>query len=147
MESPATVDDRAGRDHTEVIRPAAVLPNRAAVKVLTHLRWNDVSNRGVWNASASVWQRYDRPWDGIGGTRGDAELVGTIAVMYDTPARHEVTIYRVTVTGHGQVAGWTVQTLCDDALSAANLTLAECPVASLAGAPAVDPFKKSYDRR
>ena len=23
--------------------------------------------------------------------------------MYDTPARHEVTIYRVTVTGHGQV--------------------------------------------
>ena len=45
MESHATVDDRAGHDHTEVIRPAAVLPNRAAVKVLTHLRWDDVSNR------------------------------------------------------------------------------------------------------
>ena len=28
--------------------------------------------------------------------------------MYDTPARHEVTIYRVTVTGARAATGWTV---------------------------------------
>lgn len=133
-------------DRTEVIRPAAVLPHRAAVEVLAHLRWADVSNRGMWNASASVWQRYDKPWDGIGGTRGESQLLGTIAVMYDTPARHEVTIYRVTITAHGQAQGWTVGGLCDDALSAAHLTLAQCPVAIMGSAPLVDPFKQSYDR-
>ncbi len=138
--------DRPVGDHTEVIRPAAVLPHAAAVKVLEHLRWADVANRGVWNASASVWQRWDRPWDGPGGTRGDSQLLGSIAVMYDTPARHEVTIYRVTVTPHGQTEGWTVARLCDDALAAAHLTLAECPVATMPGVPLRDPFKSSYDR-
>jgi hypothetical protein len=133
-------------DHTEVIRPAAVLPTRAAHQVLTHLRWADVSKHGVWNASASVWQRYNKPWDGPGGTRGESTLLGSIAVMYDTPARHEVTIYRVTITATGQREGWTVQRLCDDALTAAGLTLAECPVTAMAGAPTTDPFKLGYDR-
>lgn len=142
----STASVRPPADHTEVIRPAAVLPHGAAAKVLDHLRWADVGNRGVWNASASVWQRYDQPWDGIGGTRGESQLVGTIAVMYDHPARHEVTIYRVTITVYGQEQGWTVQTLCDDALSVAGLTLGECPVASMASAPSLDPFKRSYDR-
>lgn len=134
------------REHTEVIRPAAVLPNEAAVKVLAHLRWDDVTNRGVWNANASVWQRFDRPWDGPGGTRGESSHIGSIAVMYDHPARHEVTIYRVTITAYGVEQGWDVARLCDDALSSAGLTLAECPVATMAGAPATDPFKRSYDR-
>lgn len=136
----------ARTDYTEVIRPAAVLPVAVAAKVLEHLRWADVADRGVWNASASVWQRYDRPWDGIGGTRGNAALVGSIAVMYDQPARHEVTIYRVTLTAYGQELGWTVQSLCDDALAVAGLTLAQCPVAAMSPAPRHDPFKVSYDR-
>ncbi|HET8971109.1 MAG TPA: hypothetical protein VFN19_08620 [Candidatus Nanopelagicales bacterium] len=133
-------------DHVEVIRPAAVLPTRAAHQVLAHLRWDDVANRGVWNASASVWQRYSEPWNGLGGTRGDSVLLGSIAVMYDTPARHEVTIYRVTITPAGQDAGWTVARLCDDALTAADLTLADCPVTALSGAPMIDPFRLGYDR-
>ena len=133
-------------DRTEVIRPAAVLDSRAATKVLDALRRDDVSAGGVWNASASVWQRYDRTWNGIGGTRGEARLMGTIAVMYDAPARHEVTIYRVTITQNGHEAGWTVESLCDDALASASLTLASCPRAELTTVPRVDPFKRGADR-
>lgn len=142
-----TAPQRAPRtDYTEVIRPAAVLPVAAAAKVLEHLRWADVADRGVWNATASVWQRYDRPWDGIGGTRGESRLVGSIAVMYDQPARHEVTIYRVTLTVYGQELGWTVTGLCDDALAVAGLTLAQCPVTDMSPVPRTDPFKLAHDR-
>ena len=134
------------QDRTEVIRPAAVLDSRAATKVLDSLRRDDVSAGGVWNASASVWQRYDRAWNGIGGTRGEARLVGSVAVMYDAPARHEVTIYRVTITPAGAEAGWTLEALCDDALTATGLTLASCPRAELTTAPRIDPFKLGADR-
>lgn len=129
-------------DRTEVIRPAAVLEARAATHVLTALRADDVATGGVWNASASVWQRFDRPWNGGGGTRGDARMLGSIAVMYDTPARHEVTIYRVTITPAGQQLGWTVEALCDDALQVTGLTLASCPRAELTPMPRRDPFKR-----
>jgi hypothetical protein len=132
----------ATQDRTEVIRPAAVLESRMATRVLAALRRDDVSVGGVWNASASVWQRYDRPWNGIGGTRGDARLLGTIAVMYDAPARNEVTIYRVTITPAGQEAGFTVSSICDAALISVGLTLASCPRAELTGAPVSDPFKR-----
>ena len=45
-------------DKVEVIRPAAVLESRVATLVLGALRADDVSTGGVWNASASVWQRW-----------------------------------------------------------------------------------------
>jgi hypothetical protein len=54
--------DIGPNDRVEVIRPAAVLESRVATLVLAALRRDDVSSGGVWNASASVWQRYDRPW-------------------------------------------------------------------------------------
>ena len=130
------------QDRTEVIRPAAVLESRMATKVLAALHRDDVSVGGVWNASASVRQRYDQPWNGIGGTRGDARLMGTIAVMYDAPARNEVTIYRVTITPSGHDAGFTVSTICDAALVSVGLTLASCPRAELTGSPISDPFKR-----
>jgi hypothetical protein len=130
------------QDRVEVIRPAAVLEARAATQVLSALRTDDVATGGVWNASASVWQRYDRAWNGVGGTRGDARLMGSVAVMYDTPARHEVTIYRVTITPAGGDMGWSVESVCDDALRFAGLTLANCPRAELNSMPRTDPFKR-----
>ena len=51
--------------------------------------------------------------------------------MYDSPHRHEITIYKVTVTEHGLDQGWTVESLCDDALIWAGLTIATCPRAEL----------------
>jgi hypothetical protein len=131
------------REDVRIIRPAAVLDERAAAQVLQQLRRLDVSAGGVWNATSSLWQRYDQPWDGLGGTRGDAQLIGSIAVMYDSPHRHEITIYKVTVSEYGLTNGWTVEALTDDALIWAGLTIATCPRAELASPPVPDPFRRT----
>lgn len=126
---------------TRVIRPAAVVPEAAASAIVRALESLDVSRGGVWNASPTVWQRYSGPWDGPVATRGSAELIGTIAVAYEMPVRHHITIYRVTVTDIGTQQGWTVEQLCDEALGYGGLTLEDCPRAELAAPPRPDPFK------
>ena len=131
----------AMRDDVRIIRPAAVLDERAAGRVLTELKRLDVAEGGVWNATSSLWQRYDVPWDGPGGTRGNARLLGSVAVMYDAPNRHQITIYKVTITPYGLDSGWVVETLTDDALTWAGLSLATCPRAELADPPGRDPFR------
>lgn len=130
------------REDVRIIRPAAVLDERAAASVLRELRRMDVAAGGPWNATSSLWQRYSHPWDGSGGTRGTAELIGSIAVMYDAPHRHQITIYKVTVSEAGLDAGWSVDSLCDDALTWVGLTLATCPRAELTAPPGDDPFKR-----
>ena len=124
----------------QVIRPSAVLSEAAAITVLRALNDQDVSRGGIWNATSSVWQRYDRPWNGLGGMRGSAQLIGSIAVIYDRPVRHQITIYKVTITSYGASKGVTVESLSDEALKAAKLTLASCPRAELADPPPADPF-------
>jgi hypothetical protein len=126
---------------TRVIRPAAVLTDEVAHQLLLALEQQDVARGGVWNVSVGVWQRYDGPWNGPGGTMGDAQLVGTIATVYAAPTKFEITIYRVTVTNVGIEQGWTVESLCDDALRPVGLTLASCPRAEMLNAPAPDPFR------
>jgi hypothetical protein len=129
-------------DDVRIIRPAAVLDERAAAAVLVELDRLDVTVGGPWSASSSLWQRYDKPWDGPGSTRGSAALMGSIAVMYDAPNRHQITLYKVTVTEAGRSADWSVDTVCDDALKVVGLSLATCPRAELAAPPARDPFKQ-----
>ena len=129
-------------DSTTVIRPSAVLGEQAARAVVAELESRDVSRGGVWSASSGLWQRYDRAWDGIGGTRGAAQLLGTIAAVYGTPNKYDITIYRVTTTEHGRSSGWTVERLCDEALQYADLTLATCPRAALVAPPSPDPFRR-----
>lgn len=123
---------------SEVIRPAAVVPEESARAILVELALQDVLNGGVWQSEPSVWSRYDRPWNGHG-TPGDAELIGSIQVAYGTPTKYEITIYRVTVTRFGTEHGWSVESLSDDALRFGNLTLDECPRATLAPPP--KPFR------
>ena len=125
-----------------IIRPAAVLSTTAAKLILDGLALADVSRGGLWNASTTLWQRYDVPWSGVGGARGSAVVVGTIAVVYDQPRPHEITIYKASVSDAGVEKGWTTERLCDDALSWANLTLATCPRAALQAPPASDPFRE-----
>ena len=124
-----------------IIRPAAVLPEQAAQAILRALRLQDVASGGVWNTTATLWQRYDRPWDGPLGSLGSSVLIGTIAVVYGTPTRASITVYRAAVTDAAVAAGWTTDSLCDEAFSHAGLTLANCPRAALAAPPARDPFK------
>lgn len=127
-------------EQTRIIRPAAVLDARSAHQVLVELRRHDVAAGGLWNATSSLWQRYDHAWDGAGGTRGQAHLMGSVAVVYDSPHRHAITIYKVTITEQGVIQGWTVTTLCDEALAYAELTLDSCPRAAMVEPPRKDPF-------
>lgn len=130
-------------DSTRIIRPAAILREVDARRVLTALEELDVSRGGVWNASPGLWQRYDKPWDGLGGSAGSSRLIGTIGTAYGAPTRYEITVYRATVTEHALELGWTVESLCDDALGHAGLSLAACPRAELSAPPVSDPFKDS----
>jgi hypothetical protein len=124
-----------------VIRPAAVLRQVEGQRVVAALSELDVANGGIWNVNPGLWQRYDKPWDGIGGMTGTSKLIGTIASTYGAPTRYDITLYRVTVTAHGTALGWTVESLCNDALGYAGLTLDSCARAELAAPPVVDPFK------
>jgi|BarGraIncu00222A_1022003.scaffolds.fasta_scaffold00073_6 hypothetical protein len=139
MADPSSGDER-------ILRPGAVLDSRNAIRVTTELNRQDVSKGGAWNVGTSLWQRFDQPWNGPHGQRGDARLVGSIGVMYDSPSRHQITLYRVTITPDGTELGWSVDRLCDDALSWIGLTLANCPRATIAQAPRADPFARARPR-
>jgi hypothetical protein len=125
---------------TEVIRPAAVLPEDAARTILAELAINDVRNGGRWLAQPSVWRRYDRSWD-AGDSAGGAQMLGSIQVAYGTPTRYEITVFRVTVTREGAARGLSVESLCDEAFGFGGLRLANCPRADLSPPPR--PFRFS----
>jgi hypothetical protein len=125
----------------EVIRPSAILTEASAARVIRELEMRDVSRGGVWNATPAVWQRFDRPWDGAGGSCGASRLIGSVAVVYDSPVRHQITIYKVSLSEVGVSMGYTVEQMCDEALVYAGLTLATCPRTQLAAPPMRDPFR------
>jgi hypothetical protein len=130
-----------GGEVTRVIRPAAVVPEASASAIMKELSLREVSRGGIWNVSSTLWQRYSGAWDGPGGTTGTAQLIGSIAVAYEMPVRNHITIYRVTITDAGRDQGWTVESLCDEALGYGGLSLDICPRADLIQPPARDPFK------
>lgn len=123
---------------SQVIRPAAVVPELAARKILIELAAEDVRNGGVWRSQPNLWSLYDRPWSSPVDP-GDALLLGTIHLAYGTPTKYEITIYRVQVTKVGTANGWSVEGITDEALAHGNLTLGQCPRAELADPPA--PFR------
>lgn len=131
-------DDLGAGAVTQVIRPAAIVPEESVRLILVELALRDVSNGGLWLSDPSRWARYDVPWSAAGNP-GESRLVGTIQVAYGTPTRYEITIYRATVTAQGQSTGWSVGSLCDEALSLGGLDLANCPRASLTAPP--KPFR------
>lgn len=123
---------------SEIIRPAAIIPEVSSRSILVELALRDVHNGGLWQSEPSLWSRYDKSWQGYG-QPGDAELIGTIQVAYGTPTKYEITVYRVTVSRFGTEQGWTVESLCDEALGYGNLTLGKCMRASLGEPP--KPFR------
>lgn len=123
---------------TEVIRPAAIIPETAARVILAELDARSPARGGVWTTSTRVWHRYAVPGADEQG-RPTAPLIGTMEVAYGTPTRYEITIYRATVTTVGTEAGWTVESLCDEPLSFGGLRLATCPRATLRQPP--KPFR------
>jgi hypothetical protein len=123
---------------TEIIRPAAIVPETAAHAILSGMAAGSVFKDGLWLAEPSRWSRYDRPW--LGPNQPGATLrLGTIQVAYGTPTKYEITIYQVTITQYGADVGMTVSSLCDEALSFGDLSLAVCPRATLVAPP--KPFR------
>lgn len=120
---------------TEVIRPAAVLMEEAAKRILAGLADEDVHSGGSWWTTPGIWRRYDQSWPEGADDPGPAVHLGTISCVYDSPQRYSVTIFRASITSEGVAAGWTVEALCDDALRFGDLTLASCPRAQLNPAP------------
>jgi hypothetical protein len=119
----------------EIIRPAAIVPEEAARLVLVELSLRHVDAGGEWEATPTTWHRYDGPRDPDSATPMGARLVGTLQVAYGTPTRYDITIYRATVTRLGTDTGWTVESLCDEALGFGGLSLARCPRAALTPPP------------
>ncbi len=120
---------------SEVIRPAAVLLELAAKQILAALADDDVRAGGNWWIQPGVWRRYDRPWPAGASEPGDAIHLGTISCVYDSPQRYSVTIFRASITPDGIAQGWDVESLCNDALRHAGLTLESCPRATLTPPP------------
>jgi hypothetical protein len=129
------------RPRERVIRPAAVVPERAARTIMAWLAEHDVTRGGFWAHDISYIKRFSGPFDGASGMRGSAQLLGSIHIVWDT---YDVTIYRVSVTNDGAARGLTVDALCDEVLGVAGLTLASCPRADLAPAPLPDPFRRAF---
>jgi hypothetical protein len=123
---------------SQVIRPAAVIPENAARRILVQVAIRDVRNGGVWQSQPNRWSMYDRPWVSAADA-GKATLIGTIHLAYGTPTKYEITVYRVQVTKYGTDQGWNVQSVTDEALVFGDLTLAQCPRAELADTP--PPFR------
>jgi hypothetical protein len=119
---------------TEVIRPAAIIPEEAARAIVVELTLDSVLAAGHWLATPSTWTRYDRPWTHAD-DQGEARVIGRIQVAYGTPSRYEITIYRVTITEHGHSGGWSIPRLCNEVLAAGGLTLDSCPRADLKSPP------------
>jgi hypothetical protein len=124
---------------TEVIRPAAVVPEEAARTILIELSLRDFRSGGLWLANPSSWHRYDRPFGDPPAPGGEPRLIGTIQIAHGTPTKYEITIFRVSVTSYGSQQGWSVQSLSDEALGFGDLTLADCPRANLDAPP--KPFR------
>ena len=124
---------------TQVIRPAAVLPELAARAVVAELMLCDARRDGVWVAEPTCWRRYDQSWDGADGGPGSAREIGALQIVYGMPGRYEITVFRVTVSAFGAELGWTVESLCGEAFGYGGLTLAACPRADLRPPP--QPFR------
>lgn len=132
MSAPGGTDDFASQ---EVIRPAAVLSERAARLILKGLAVDDVRAGGHWWTRVGTWRRYSSPWTFGADAPGDAVHIGAISCVYDSPTRYCVTVFRVSLTAYGLRQGWTTTSLCDEAFSHAGLTLADCPRAAFETSP------------
>ena len=131
----------ANSGYDQVIRPAAIISDKAARVITDWLRLQDVRQGGRWRTTVSTWERFDFPWNGPAGQPGTSLPVGSVHVVYDQPRRYWATIFRVMVTPHGAALGYTVNGIADEALQQGELTLESCPRDDTMAQSRRDPFK------
>lgn len=127
------------------VRPALVLPEREGRALLAAAQREDVSAGGCFSAGPAGIQVWSGPWEGAGGSRGDALHLGSVDWSYDTPVRHYITIYRVLVTAVGVQAGESTQSVLERVLGLAGLG-AGGEVLSLPVPPPRDAFRNAIMR-
>ena len=128
------------------VRPALVLPEREGRALLAAAQREDVSRGGRFSAGPAGIQLWSGPWEGAGGSRGDAQHLGSVDWSYDTPIRHYITVYRVLVTSSGVTAQHTTSSILEQVLALAGID-ARGDVLSLPVPPPRDPFRSALRRR
>ena len=124
------------------VRPALVLPEREGRALLLAAQREDVSRGGCYSAGPAGVQVWSGPWEGTGGSRGDALHLGSVDWSYDTPVRHYITVYRVLVTAQGVDAGESTHSLLSRVLALAGLG-ASGEILKMPVPPTRDPFRSS----
>ena len=127
------------------VRPALVLPEREGRALLLAVQREDVSRGGCYSAGPAGVQVWSGPWEGPGGSRGDALHLGSVDWSYDTPVRHYITVYRVLVTTPGVQAGESTHTLLSRVLGLAGLG-ATGEMLKMPVPPPRDPFRSAAMR-
>jgi hypothetical protein len=122
------------------VRPALVLPEREGRALLVAAQRQDVSKGGCYSAGPAGVQVWSGPWEGVGGSHGDAKHLGSVDWSYDTPIRHYITIYRVLVTSQGVAEGETTASVLAQVLALAGLG-ANGDTLSMPVPPPRDPFR------
>ena len=122
------------------IRPALVLREADARRLLEGARREDVTRCGFFRAGPSGVQVWSAPFDGEHGTPGSAVHLGSVDWSYDTPNRHYITVYRAYVTAAGVAAGESTITVLGRVLALARLTF-EGETAPIPPPPPRDPFR------
>lgn len=123
------------------VRPAMVLQERDARRLLESAERSDVSRGGHFAAGPAGIQVWTGPFDGPNGSHGTAQHLGSVDWSYDTPVRHYATIYRAMVTANGVAAGETTASILGRVLALADLALEGSRV-QLPLPPARDPFRR-----
>lgn len=124
------------------LRPALVLPEREARRLLAAATRHDVASGGVFSAGPAGVQVWSGAWDGPGGSHGSAEHLGSVDWSYDTPARYYITVYRVLVTSAGAAAGQNTGSILSRIMALGGLT-ADGSTLSMAVPPVRDPFRST----
>ena len=127
------------------VRPALVLPEAEGRRLLAAAQREDVSRGGCFSAGPAGIQLWSGPWQGLGGSRGDAQHLGSVDWSYDTPVRHYLTVYRVLVTAGGVEAHQTPESILRQVLGLAGIEANDDALA-LPVPPARDPFRSALRR-
>jgi hypothetical protein len=122
------------------VRPALVLQEREARRLLEGAHCHDVSVGGTFSAGPAGVQVWSAPWDGPNGGHGTSLHLGSVDWSYDTPVKHYCTIYRAMVTEAGVAAGETTTSILARVMALSGVTV-EGDRVSLAQPPRRDPFR------
>jgi hypothetical protein len=122
------------------VRPALVLAEQDARKLLDAARNHEVTRGGHFACSPAGVQVWDGPWDGADHP-GAATHLGSVDWSYDTPVKHYVTIYRAMVTAAGVERGVSTETVLKAVLDLTGIPLDGARV-TMAIPPPRDPFRR-----